>query len=88
MYDAVGAGCEPACTNRPVRTRPYEPARALNDTMRSRSGCVFEPDLRLIVCAIEEAGAGVLGLDCRVIFQVNESGFEVALAGQILLLRQ
>ncbi len=95
MYDAVGTGGEPARTNPPVLNlyRQFgfvypKLINSMNDTMRSRSGCVFEPDLRLIVCAIEEAGAGVLGLDGGVIAQADKGGFKVTLAGQILFLLQ
>lgn len=95
MYDAVGAGCEPARTNRPVLNlyRQFgfvytKLINAVNDTMRSKSGCVFEPDLRLIVCAIEEAGAGLAGVDGRFIAQADKGGFEVALARKGLVLSE
>lgn len=95
MYDAVGTGGEPARTNPPVLNlyRQFgfvypKLINSMNDTMRSRSGCVFEPDLRLIVCAIEKTGAGVLGLDGGVIAQADKGGFEVAFARKRLVFRQ
>jgi hypothetical protein len=38
--------------------------------------------------AINEAGAGVLGLDCGVIAQANKGGFEVAFAREGLVLSE